>query len=256
MFNEQRAELLNSLNNLDQTLDSMLQFTERTNPQPILSTDRDDDVGSYSQDPKASQHMEASDEDIQLLSSAQSGIYLHSLNQLRLPGTGQSSVLKVSGAEYELSDGILMLVPHHARIQIKLLDTQGRTLIDTSMVCLKIPPPTTRIFADRQEISDGILPLSTQEIIIGLYPDNRYRSNCPQDASFGPSEFKASLIRNGMTLATRTYFQNYLEISSLGLIPRSGDELIIEVTAVFRKNYNSDQVDHPDFNRFHTFKFR
>jgi hypothetical protein len=152
------------------------------------------------------------------------------------------------GGKVEISKDSVFLIPELDKDKIKLNIKSGKKSgsIDFE-VADSLPEPQIRFFnAETNEIQDyEIENIST--VIVEVVADDVFAELFPEDSKYRITSYDAVLMRNDEELKStgviEEYDSNQINISTLQDVAKEGDNIVIRVLAIQRKNYEGKWLD-------------
>lgn len=193
---------------------------------------------------------------IQIQSQSVQALYLKCGNKLdvQVPQLGVSYNPSFSASNARTfeggSKGQVTIVPNSTKeVELKV-SSSGNYIGSQKFSVRRIPAPEIKAFTDQGEVNmkSGI-SAKTPRLYLNAIPDESFQQFLPDDAKFRVAEAQITLVSGGIGRKTITVGAQ-ANLGALTAQARKGDQLVIEIKKVQRRNFRKEVEDFGNFNRF------
>ena len=190
---------------------------------------------------------------IQIQSASVQALYLNCGNELdvQVPSLGTSYDPRFSASGGQVltgkKRGNITIVPNSAKVSLSV-NSGGNFIGKQEFKVKRIPKPEIEVYAGRNPVNIARgLSTPPRSLTIRAEPDESFQQFLPKDARFRVDRTVITLVRGGRAVKSTRVNGPSANLSTLAAQARSGDDLVVEVQQVLRRNFR-DQVEK--FNNY------
>ena len=190
---------------------------------------------------------------IQIQSESVQALYLGCGNEISVQvpslGSAYAPQFSASGAQIVTGSkrGSLTLIPTSAKVVLSV-SSGGNFVGKQEFKVRRIPKPEIKVYSGRRpvDIARG-LATPPRTLQIRAEPDESFQTFLPKDARFRVDRTTVSLVRGGRQVQSVRVKGPSANLSALAAQARSGDDLVVEVQQVLRRNYRNQTAPFQNY---------
>mgnify|MGYP006266701427 CR=1 FL=1 len=192
---------------------------------------------------------------IQIQSQSVNALYLNCGNELdvQVPalGTAYNPSFSARGARTfkGSATGQVTVVPNAAKV-VLTVSSNGNTIGSREFGVRRIPAPEIVAGTDAGAVDmKAGISAKTPRLYLKAVPDESFAQFLPKDAQFQVAEAEVTLVSGGIG---RNVVRGgrAINLSAIAANARKGDQLVVEIKRVQRKNFRGDVEDFDRFTKF------